>query len=112
MLLSDLSMNETVYEVKQAIIRDSHGDLLDYYEDSVGGSSWKLNGFLHRRGGPAIETDDGRKCWFIHGKRHREDGPAIIHHDGLMIWCIDGNMLLDIKSQEQFQRYLKLKSFW
>lgn len=42
---------------------------------------------------------------------HREDGPAVIHTNGLSFWWYDGKYI-DCKTQEEFERILKLKAFW
>jgi hypothetical protein len=49
-------------------------------------------------------SDDG----FI----HREDGPAIEYDDGVKYWFLNDRCLEDISSQENFDRYMKLKAFW
>jgi len=46
-----------------------------------------------------------------HDKIHREDGPAIEYPDGRKEWWIKGQ-ILEVSSQEEFERYMKLKSFW
>lgn len=107
--------------------------------DSVGTKNWyDENGDLHREDGPAKEHINGTKSWWIHGKRHREDGPAHesangskfwyqngkLHRlDGPAIerlddmdkesrsWYFEGRFITNV-SQEEFERYLKLKSFW
>lgn len=44
------------------------------------------------------------------GIRHRVDGPAIENHNGTKYWCYEG-IITEVKSQEDFERYLKLRSF-
>jgi hypothetical protein len=70
-----------------------------------------LNGKLHRINGPAYESIDGTKIWYQNGKRHRIDGPAIEYSDGYKEWWFKGNYI-DCKSQEEFERLIKLKLFW
>ena len=41
---------------------------------------------------------------------HREDGPAVIHPNGKSFWWYEGEYI-DCKSQEEFERLLKLKAF-
>lgn len=41
--------------------------------------------------------------------RHREDGPAIEHLDGRKEWYYEGKRL---PSQNEFEKFLKLKAFW
>jgi hypothetical protein len=45
-------------------------------------------GNVHRLGGPAVEWEDGRKEWWYHGYK------------------------TNASSQEEFDKYLKLKVFW
>ena len=59
--------------------------------DKDGNKWWKLNGYLHREDGPAIEILDGTKYWYINGRRHRVDGPAIQTPRGSKLWYINGN---------------------
>jgi len=54
------------------------------------GTSWYLNGKLHREDGPAVEGADGHKAWYLNGERHREDGPAIEGANGDKTWYLNG----------------------
>jgi hypothetical protein len=92
---------------------------------------WFLNGQLHREDGPAITYLDGTKEWFFNGKRHRKDGPAIERetinpnvfdiynpktgfHERESIgyeWYFNGEKI-DCTTQEEFERLMRLKSFW
>ena len=54
---------------------------------------------------------DGTKRWYLDGKRHRTDGPAIEYPNGDKYWYLNGKQI-DCKSQEEFERLLKLKVFW
>ena len=54
------------------------------------GSVWMINGKLHRKDGPAIELNNGRKEWYLNGKRHRIGGPAIIFVSGDMHYYENG----------------------
>jgi hypothetical protein len=74
----------------------------------------------HRRNGPAFIRQDSNtiispyvivESWWIMGRRHREDGPAIIFGNGDMAWFLN-DQKVEVKSQEEFEKYLKLKSFW
>lgn len=46
---------------------------------------------------------------------HREDGPAVEYIGGSCkgdkYWWLDGKCL-DVKTQEQFELYMRLKVFW
>jgi len=65
---------------------------------------------------PAIEWYDGSKEWFQHGKFHRLTGPAGIYTSsvpgdkGYSLWYLNGKRIF-VYSQEEFERYLKLKAF-
>lgn len=72
---------------------------------------WWINGDLHRENGPAQQWSDGWKSYYKHGKFHREDGPALERPDGHKEWWING-INLPVSCQEEFERLLKLKSFW
>jgi len=76
-----------------------------------GDKCWYLNDKLHRGDGPAIEDADGYKAWYLNGKCHRVDGPAIEWANGTKYWFLNGK-LLDFKTQEEFEQYMKLKAFW
>ena len=58
------------------------------FED--GYKEWRVNGQLHREGGPAVERANGAKFWYINGKLHREDGPAVEY--GLKEWWLNGEL--------------------
>jgi len=51
------------------------------------------------------------KYWYHHNNIHRENGPAIEHHSGSRSWYLNGKWLQNIKSQEEFERYLRLIAF-
>jgi len=42
---------------------------------------------------------------------HRLDGPAIEYANGTKVWCYKGK-IISCSSQEQFEKYLKMKIFW
>jgi len=76
-------------------------------ENTLGDKFYYLNGKFHRMDGPSIEYSSGRKEWYYHGVRHRENGPAIEFADGVKHWYYHGNLIL-VKSQVEFEKYLKL----
>jgi len=76
-----------------------------------GSKEWFQHGKLHREDGPAIEDANGDKYWYQHGQRHREEGPAVERANGTKEWWIEGKQL-NTSSQEEFERYIKLKAFW
>src|SRR2546423_4807472 len=51
-----------------------------------GTREWRLNGKLHREGGPAVERADGARAWWLNGDLHREDGPAVERRNGTREW--------------------------
>ena len=59
--------------------------------DRDGTKIWRLNGVLHRDGGPALEFRNGTKEWWNHGKIHRIGGPAIEHADGTKEWWFNNS---------------------
>jgi hypothetical protein len=68
------------------------------------------NGFSHRENGPAEEYDNGMKVWRNHGRFHRLDGPAVMHPNNKNYWWHEG-VPYNCDSQEDFERFLKLRSF-
>lgn len=68
-------------------------------------------GQFHRTKGPAIECFDGSKYWYQYGKPHRLDGPAIERANGSKVWRYQGKYI-NCHSQQEFEKLLKLKSFW
>ena len=80
-------------------------------EEANGIKRWYQHGKLHRDDGPAIEDAKGNKWWYQYSLVHRENGPAIVSFDGVETWWIK-NKILKVNSQEEFERYMKLKAFW
>jgi hypothetical protein len=78
--------------------------------DQYGHKRYYLNGQLHRADGPAIEFTDGSKVWYIHGHLHRLDGPAVDYSYGNKYWHLHGKYL-PIKTQQEFEQYLRLVAF-
>jgi hypothetical protein len=80
--------------------------------DMVGDKRWFIEGHkLHREDGPAVEYTDGTKMWLIDDNFHREDGPAI-DRATYPQWWYQGHRLENVHSQEEFERWLRLKAFW
>jgi hypothetical protein len=75
------------------------------------GAFYHLNDKLHRIGGPAIEYNSRDKYWYQNGLLHRIDGPAIEWFEGDKEWFYE-DQKIDCNSQEEFERYIKLKLFW
>ena len=70
-----------------------------------------LDNKLHRIDGPAYECVNGHKEWWQNDKLHRLDGPAKEYPSGYKEWYYE-NKWIDCNSQEEFERYLKLRLFW
>ena len=70
-----------------------------------------LNNTFHRIDGPAMEYANGDKVWWQNGKLHRLDGPTIECVNGDKYWYYEGKYI-KCNSQEEFEKYLKLKLFW
>ena len=81
-----------------------------YRSDSSGTKYWHLNNQFHREDGPAIEYTDGTKSWYLYDKLHRLDGPAIEHPNGYKAWFYHGKYIC--KTQEEFEKLIKLKWLW
>lgn len=92
---------------KDAIIED--GICYNFSKNDVG-EYWFYSGNLHRVKGPAVSYNDGRKIWWYHGRIHRLDGPAIDYPHS-QEWYYQGTKI-ECSSQEEFERYLRLKAFW
>jgi len=69
------------------------------------------NGGLHCENGPAFISYTGNKHWYTHGNKHREDGPAVEWSDGTKQWWLHGKWI-NVSSQEEFERFMKLELFW
>jgi hypothetical protein len=80
-------------------------------EKDKDGTFYYLNNKFYRLYGPAREWSNGDKFWYQNGKRHRIDGPAEEHANGNKYWWFEGKHI-KCDSQEEFERYLKLKLFW
>jgi len=68
------------------------------------------NGAIHRLDGPAVIYQDRSEFWIINDKLHRLDGPAAEYPHGIKFWYVNGKFI-DLNSQEEFERYLKLIAF-
>ena len=81
----------------------------DIEETDCGNKYWILNDLYHRDNGPAIEYSDGSKSWYKNGLYHRVGGPAVEWADGSIEYWYNGE-ILDIKSDKELKRYIKLLS--
>jgi len=60
---------------------------------------------------PADIWSCGCRTWYMHGERHRENGPAVIKCHRSEQWWYHGKYV-DCKTQEEFERLIKLELFW
>lgn len=67
------------------------------------------HGDLHREGGPAIEWGSGTKHWYWNGKLHRIDGAAIEFERGERQYFYMDKWYPEIKTDEEWKRFVKLK---
>ena len=81
------------------------------YVGKSGNKYYFKNGMLHRLDGPAVEHINGHKEWWNNDKLHRLDGPAIEYINGDKSWYINDKQI-DCSTQWQFERLMKLESFW
>jgi hypothetical protein len=84
------------------------GPAIEYYN---GTKCWYQDGKLHRLYKPAIEYSDGSTAWYQNDLLHRIDGPAIECSGGYKEWWFEGKEI-NCNSQEEFERYIKLRLFW
>jgi len=69
------------------------------------------NNQLHREDGPAVEYECGIKRWYKNGLLHRLDGPATIWESPDCVdWYYQGKYI-NVISQKEFEKYIKLKAF-
>ncbi len=79
--------------------------------DVSGTKYWENEqGQFHREDGPAWISNMSKQ-WIINDKLHREDGPAIEFISGDKEYWYYGQYI-DCKTDEEFQRLIKLKAFW
>jgi hypothetical protein len=62
---------------------------------------------------PGFIAVDGYKAWYhpITRRWHRTNGPARIWKDGREEWYLYGEYI-DCKTQEEFEKLMRLKAFW
>jgi len=72
---------------------------------------YSKDGDFHREDGPALEYVEGTKIWMKNGKIHRLCGPAVTFYNGTVNWYVNGKFIANIKSQEEFERYMRLLPF-
>jgi len=72
--------------------------------------TYRKNNMFHREDGPAIEYPGVSKQWWLNDRLHRIDGPAVENADGYKAWYINYE-LFNVKTQEEFEQYMRLKAF-
>jgi hypothetical protein len=72
-------------------------------------TSWyRSDGSLYSR----LYLSSGNRYWFdVLGYNHREDGPAIEGGHGTKEWWYHGKYM-GCKTQQEFERLIRLKAFW
>ena len=105
-------MLNQIVETEASSVMDAETPVEKFWTSFEGTSyqTWTLNGHLHRLDGPSLIVNFKDKQWYRYGKRHRTDGPAV-DYCFYQTWWIDGEQI-DCKSQEEFERIMKLKAFW
>ena len=83
----------------------------EFVISATGTKYWLLGGHLHRVDGPAVEFPNGNKEYYLEGKLHRTDGPSIEYGKGYKRWFFYGEEI-EVSSNEEFLRMLRLKAFW
>lgn len=82
------------------------------FKDSVGNTFWYRGDELHRDGGPATIWANGEgEEWVVDGNYHREDGAAVINKTRIEYW-FNGVHYEQIQTDDQWQRFLKVKCLW
>jgi hypothetical protein len=103
-----IKKGSTIYYKKNGWWHREDGPAIEYEN---GDQEWYIEGKLHRIGGPAYITHQGKyKEWYEYGKSHRLDGPAITYYDGYEEWYYKG-LFITNESQAKFEKILKLKAF-
>lgn len=73
--------------------------------DSDGIKTWRLDGELHRKNGPAVIYPDGSKDWYVNGKLHRVTGPAMTDPNGAGDWYLNGERYTFIDWRNKIENY-------
>lgn len=60
---------------------------------------WRLDGKIHRIGGPAVTHRDGSEFWYDKGLLHNVDGPAMVWTNGSKVWILHGEWLNERQHQ-------------
>ena len=98
------------YEIVESYT-DDNGNIIEIISDDNHIKYYK-NYILHRDNGPAVVYINGDEEWYKEDSLHRENGPAWNWKSCNDIsWHYEGK-LIDCKSQEEFERIMKLRLFF
>jgi hypothetical protein len=80
-----------------------------------GDTEYFVNGEYHRLDGPAIDYKN-LKIWYCEGIRHRTDGAAWIskkpYREGYDKKYYYKGKIVDFKTDEEFDIFIRFKAFW
>ena len=113
--IDGISMNKVIDEFGSICYYNENNELHGEDEPAMecldGTKFWYKNGKLHREDGPAIESINSDKEWYKNGFLHREDGPAIEYINGGKEYYYNGIWYPEIKTDEEWIRFIKLIMF-
>jgi len=122
----------TTLEYTDKLVTLNRNSQLHSFDDNpseireTGNKYWHKNGKLHRDLDPAVimfkhnestkVSEIWYKIWYKNGRSHRLDGPAIepamkYKYDFFGCWRYKGKKI-KCNSLEEFQKIIRLKSFW
>ena len=58
-----------------------------------------------------VERSSGTRFWFRGNVQHRESGPAYERCNGECSWYLNDEKI-PCMTQEDFEKYMRLKAFW
>lgn len=77
----------------------------NYYQIIENGITFNIEDLYFTR------SKNGARRWLLNGVLHRENGPAVEYSNGEKFWWFN-NKNIKVKTQEEFEQMIKLKSFW
>lgn len=91
-----------------------------YYNGNLQREYYLLNNKFHNPNGPAdiYYYENGNKkieCYLLNNLSHNENGPSDIyyHNNGSILkkdYCLNNIILVDVHSDEELKRYIKLNN--
>jgi len=102
-----IDYGKIIYYKGEKIDREG-GPAIEYINAA---KSWYIDGKLNRVDGPAREFVNGDKVWYYQGKLHRIDGPAVEGTNSIKYWYYQGQQI-NCKTQQEFEKLIKLRLFW